>query len=108
MRKNKHEYLRKEQVYAFLRDWQKSGLSQASFCLREGLPLPVFRDWLRCARREGQARKKVSGFQAIELPEASSPREAVLVFRTGEVLHIPIGQGGIELLGLIRELHRPC
>ncbi|WP_053405357.1 hypothetical protein [Persicobacter sp. CCB-QB2] len=83
---------------AHIKKWEMSGLSQADYCRKNGIPSGSFRGWLAAWRKEQDVEKTPEPrFVEIKtdmiLEEAAhASATAVIVFRlkTGNAIEIPV------------------
>jgi hypothetical protein len=89
MRKN--QKYNKDGMYLTIEQWQKSGLSQVQFCLREKISIKTFHYWLRKYRSEKEVESQLN-------PKVSKTFIPVEVSGPASSNSIPLTSGRMELL----------
>jgi hypothetical protein len=74
-----------------LRDWERSGLSQAAFCRGRGIHYVTFSWWKRRLGQNTRGQARLGHGQFIEVPLAApcSPPMYEVVLTSGRVLRVP-------------------
>jgi hypothetical protein len=90
-----------------LGDWQASGLSQAAFCRRRGIPIWKFAWWKRRLGTEGIA--PVSPFVPVGVVMSAPAGDLELTLRGGRMLRFSSGVDVAKLAGIVATLEAlPC
>ncbi|WP_053405141.1 hypothetical protein [Persicobacter sp. CCB-QB2] len=81
---------------AHIKKWEMSGLSQADYCRKNGIPSGSFRGWLAAWRKEQDVEKtpepRFVEIKTDMILEEAAHASAVIVFRlkTGNAIEIPV------------------
>ena len=109
MAKNESEFVvrRRERWRELLSQWRASGLSQAQFCQRGGIPVWKFSWWRKRLGTEGTPASP--SFVPVHVVAAPAAGEFELTLRGGRALRFGSGVDTARLVEIVRALEaHPC
>ena len=111
-----HETRRGREMARLVARWERSGLTQAAFARRIGMPVATFTWWRHRLRRAARApvppaarppTPSASAFTEVVLAAPRERAEVEVVLRDGRVLRVPLSADGHAVRRLIAALEAP-
>ena len=77
----------KQQMFSHVDEWQRSGLTQKTYCIEKGIAYHVFHYWYKCYRDENNiASSRPSSFVQLKVQPAVSVPAVELLLADGKRL----------------------